>query len=89
MDAGVLYALASRGYKAGGVNSDSAVPGEQRIFDTESMWNYELGVKTRLLEDRIDLRAAVFLQDRDDVQTDQALVLPRRRQVPVELSFLP
>jgi outer membrane receptor protein involved in Fe transport len=75
-ESGVLYALASRGYKAGGVNSDSAVPVDQRTFDTESMWNYELGVKTRLLDDRIDLRAALFLQDRDDVQTDQALVLP-------------
>jgi len=73
---GLWYALASRGYKAGGVNSDSAVPDDQRRYDTESMWNYELGVKTRLLDDRIDLRAALFVQDRDDVQTDQALVLP-------------
>ena len=73
---GLWYALASRGYKAGGVNSDSAVPDDQRQFDTETMWNYELGVKTRLLDDRIDLRTALFFQDRDDVQTDQSLVLP-------------
>ena len=73
---GLWYALASRGYKAGGVNSDSAVPDDERTYDTESMWNYELGVKTRWLDDRIDLRAALFFQDRDDVQTDQALVVP-------------
>jgi len=73
---GLWYALASRGYRAGGVNSDSAVPDDQREFDTETMWNYELGVKTRVLDDRIDLRAALFFQDRDDVQTDQSLVLP-------------
>lgn len=73
---GLWYALASRGYKAGGVNSDSAVPDDQRRFDTESMWNYELGVKTRLADGRVDLRAALFFQDRDDVQTDQSLVLP-------------
>lgn len=73
---GLLYALASRGYKAGGVNSDSAVPDDQREFDTETMWNYELGVKTRALDNRIDMRAALFFQDRDDVQTDQSLVLP-------------
>ncbi len=73
---GLWYALASRGYRAGGVNSESAVPDDQREFDTETMWNYELGVKTRLLRDRIDLRAALFFQDRDDVQTDQSLVLP-------------
>jgi len=73
---GLLYALASRGYKAGGVNTDSAIPDSQREFATETMWNYELGIKTRLLKDRIELRAAVFLQDRNDVQTEQSLVQP-------------
>lgn len=73
---GLWYALASRGYKAGGVNSDSLIPDDQRAFDTETMWNYELGVKTRLLDGRLDLKAAVFFQDRDDVQTKQSLVEP-------------
>jgi len=72
----LLYALASRGYKAGGVNSDSTVPDAQREFATESLWNYELGLKGRFLDDRLDLRAAVFFQDRDDVQTQQSLVVP-------------
>jgi len=70
------YALASRGYKAGGVNSDSAVPDTQRQFDTETMWNYELGMKTSLWQDRVDVQATLFFQDRDDVQTDQSLVQP-------------
>ena len=72
----LLYALASRGYKAGGVNSDSVVPDEQREFATETLWNYELGLKRRFLNGRLDLRAAVFYQDRDDVQTQQSLVVP-------------
>ncbi|MDZ7790839.1 MAG: TonB-dependent receptor [Xanthomonadales bacterium] len=70
------YALASRGYKAGGVNSNSVIPDELREFATETMLNYELGVKTGLFEDRVDLRAALFFQDRDDVQTEQSLVEP-------------
>jgi len=70
------YALGSRGYKVGGINSDSAVPDDQREFDTETMWNYELGVKTSLWRDRLDLQATLFYQDRDDVQTDQSLVQP-------------
>ncbi|MFU8878647.1 MAG: TonB-dependent receptor, partial [Wenzhouxiangellaceae bacterium] len=73
---GLWYALASRGYKAGGVNSDSAIPDDQREFDTETMWNYELGVKSRYLQGRVELSAALFFQDRDDVQTGQSLVLP-------------
>ena len=73
---GLWYALASRGYKAGGVNSDSAVPDAQREFDTETMWNYELGVKTSLWNNRLNLQANLFFQDRDDVQTGQSLVQP-------------
>ncbi len=70
------YALASRGYKAGGVNADSAVAEELREFDTETLWNYELGAKTRLFGNRLNLRTAVFYQDRDRVQTEQSLVVP-------------
>ncbi len=72
----LLYALAARGYKAGGVNSDSAIPDAQREFATETLWNYELGLKTRLWQGRIDLRTALFFQDRDDIQTQQSLVVP-------------
>ncbi len=72
----LIYALASRGYKAGGVNSDSTVPGELREFSGETLWNYELGLKHRFLDGRLDLRAAVFYQDRNDVQTQQSLVVP-------------
>ena len=32
----LLYALASRGYKAGGVNSDTTVPDQQREFATRN-----------------------------------------------------
>jgi len=75
-EGGLWYASASRGYKAGGVNSDSDVPDDERTFDTETMWNYELGVKKSLWDNRLDLQTAIFFQDREDVQTDQSLVLP-------------
>ena len=76
-DAGhLLYGLVSRGYKAGGVNSDSIVPTEQREFGTETLLNYELGIKGRWLDGRLDARLALFYQDRDDVQTQQSLVVP-------------
>jgi outer membrane receptor protein involved in Fe transport len=73
---GQAYALISRGYKAGGINSDSTVPDAQREFATEILWNYELGFKTSFLDDQLDLRAALFFQDREDVQTQQSLVVP-------------
>ncbi|MCC5864435.1 MAG: TonB-dependent receptor [Wenzhouxiangella sp.] len=76
-DGRLFYGLISRGYKAGGVNSNSTVPLDLREFDTETLWNYELGSKGRLFDDRLELRAAVFWQDRRSLQTQQALLLPQ------------
>ncbi len=73
----LFYGLVSRGYKAGGVNSNAAVPEALREFETETLWNYELGTKGRLFGDRLDLRAALFWQDRKSLQTQQALLLPQ------------
>ena len=72
----LMYVLVSRGYKAGGVNSNSTVPLELREFQTETLWNYELGTKGRLVDDRLELRAALFWQDRQALQTQQAILLP-------------
>ena len=41
----MIYGLISRGYKAGGVNSQPSLDSKDREFDTELMWNYEAGVK--------------------------------------------
>jgi outer membrane receptor protein involved in Fe transport len=72
----LIYGLVSRGYKAGGVNSDSTVPVDQREFGSETLLNYEAGIKGRWLDGRLDARLALFYQDRDDVQTQQSLVVP-------------
>lgn len=68
------YGLVSRGYKAGGFNLDQSIPRDQREFDTETMINYELGVKHSLLDGTLQLQASVFLQDRRDIQTKQSIV---------------
>ncbi|MFK7731957.1 MAG: TonB-dependent receptor [Pseudomonadales bacterium] len=74
-DSGAFYyALISRGYKAGGFNLDQAVPVEQREFDTETMLNYELGVKQQYLDGALNLQLAVFYQDRNDIQSKQSIV---------------
>jgi outer membrane receptor protein involved in Fe transport len=84
----LLYGLLSRGYKAGGYNSALAskipdleqdgifVPPENLVFGPETMWNYELGVKGSFLDDSLTLSAALFYQDRDDMQVKQSIVIP-------------
>ena len=73
----MIYGLVSRGYKAGGVNSDSALAAEDREFDTELMWNFEAGMKGRWLDDRLQTQVAAFYQKRDDIQIKQSLVQSR------------
>ena len=62
------YVSVSRGFKSGGFNLSSD-PG--KAYDSEYTWNYELGVKSKLLQDRLILNAAVFYIDWTDMQVEQ------------------
>jgi len=75
-----VYALASRGYKAGGYNpelfgSELDILQDVRFYDTEFQWNYEIGYKGSAFNDRLTSQISVFYQDRDDVQVDNSLAL--------------
>ncbi len=80
----LLYVLASRGYKAGGVNGQiiSAALGNPEItpdtyfFDTESLWNYEIGLKGSWLANSLQAQLVVFYQDRSDAQAKQSIFNP-------------
>lgn len=74
------YGLISRGYKAGGNN----IPGPQDdegnglfplLYDTEAMWNYEIGLKSKLFNDKVSSNLSVFYQDRKDMQLKQSVVV--------------
>ncbi|MEZ0186469.1 MAG: TonB-dependent receptor [Candidatus Reddybacter sp.] len=78
----LVYGLVSRGYKAGGVNGEAvgraasngfapsviAFLNERLEFDTETLINYEIGLKGSYLDDSLQLRVAAFYMDRDDMQ---------------------
>ena len=75
-----VYGLISRGYKAGGFNpelsgidfSQLPVTEEAILFDTESMLNYELGIKGNWFDNRLQGLVALFFQDRKDIQSNQS-----------------
>ena len=81
-DTTMIYGLLSRGYKAGGVNGDAlgkaktqALPIsvlsfiEQRLeYDTETLLNWELGLKGSYWNDTLTTRLALFYMDRKDIQ---------------------
>ena len=64
----MLYGLVSRGYKVGGVNADSSLNADLREFDTEYLWNYEIGTKGNWLNNRLQSQIALFYQDRENAQ---------------------
>ena len=71
-----IYGLISRGYKAGGVNSDPGLEAADREFDTERMWNVETGIKGLWLDGAVQAQVSAFYQLRDDIQIKQSLVQP-------------
>ncbi len=77
-----LYATVSRGYKSGGfatfgydlngqdiTDEGAAPPGTTPLaFDPEEVDSYEIGAKMRLLDNRVQLNASLFLYDYVDLQ---------------------
>tara|TARA_R110002110_G_scaffold43803_3_gene135695 strand:- start:6811 stop:7917 length:1107 start_codon:yes stop_codon:yes gene_type:complete len=63
------YAKYSRGWKAGGFNGEAeSLDGFVDGYDPEEVDAWELGFKSRLLDDRLQLNAAVFYNDETDLQ---------------------
>lgn len=69
-----VYGVISKGYKAGGTsvgnntndNNSPFVVG----FDAETLWNYEFGMKTELLNNRLRLNASLFHLRWQDLQLE-------------------
>jgi outer membrane receptor protein involved in Fe transport len=62
-----IYVTLAKGYKAGGFNSIIEDENE-KTFDPESSWNYELGIKTNFLKNRFFINIAGFYIDWDNQQ---------------------
>ncbi|HSG90290.1 MAG TPA: TonB-dependent receptor [Pseudomonadales bacterium] len=73
----LLYGSVSRGYKAGGFNTDGSLDADLREYDSESVINYELGAKGRFDAGRGSARLALFWMDRQDQQVSTSLVRVR------------
>lgn len=65
----MTYLTIARGFKAGGFNLTA--PQGQETFGNETSWTYELGLKTTLLDDRVQANAAIFFVDWEDMQLSQ------------------
>ena len=68
-DTSTGFATLSRGYKAGGFNL-GLVPAGRREFGAESMWNIDIGVKTKSFDDRLHLGGTIFYSVRKNQQVE-------------------
>ncbi|MEM7747426.1 MAG: TonB-dependent receptor [Pseudomonadota bacterium] len=66
--------LAKRGYRAGGGASGSL--GTAFTYDPEFVWNYELALRSRWLDNRVQVNANVFQMDWTDMQVNQRVPSP-------------
>ena len=68
-DALNVYARYAEGWKSGGYNGESdSLAAFLMAYDPEEVSSYELGLKSRWLDDRLQLNAAVFRNDISDMQ---------------------
>lgn len=63
------FVSVTRGYKAGGVATDARLgASDPRSYDSETLWNYEIGLRSQALEKRLTNRVTAFWISRRDTQ---------------------
>ncbi len=67
----MAFASATLGYKSGGINNDARINiagGDPLSYDTETLWNYEFGLRGAALENRLQGSLTAFYTMRRDSQ---------------------
>jgi iron complex outermembrane receptor protein len=64
----LAYASVTRGFKSGGFNFNSANAAQG--FNPETLWSYEAGLKTRLLNNKLLANFSLFRYDYKDLQVN-------------------
>lgn len=70
-----VYGTISKGYKAGGISvgNNTNVDGQPAFnipFDEETLWNYEVGFKSELMDHRVRLNGSLFYLEWSDLQME-------------------
>ena len=62
-----VYATASSGYRVGGFNRGGLLA-NRSTYKSDTLWNYELGLKSSWLNDRLTANTSVYVLKWDDIQ---------------------
>ncbi|WP_250885575.1 TonB-dependent receptor [Shewanella jiangmenensis] len=76
-----LYGRIARGYKAGGFNMSLPTEfADKKEFSAETLYNYEVGLKSAFLDGNFDTNVALFFMDRKDQQVSASQQDPLKPQ---------
>lgn len=66
----LVFVSLTRGYKAGGINVDARInpDTDPLTYGTETLWNWEAGLRGHWLDRRLTGEVTAFLLERDDAQ---------------------
>ena len=68
----MTYVNVAQGYRSGGFNQLSMDP-QYYSYDAESLWSYEVGLKSLFLDKKLMINAAVYYMDITDMQVEEAV----------------
>ena len=70
----LLFASATRGFKSGGWNARGSAPSEVLPFGAETIWSYELGLKSDFFDRRVRLNLTAYYGDSQNLQVISGLL---------------
>ena len=63
----MYYATISKGYRSGGIHA-SAPDAYSKEYETETLWNYEIGAKNSFFDNKLTVNSSIFYMQIDDMQ---------------------
>ena len=69
----MVYASISKGYRTGGFNALAVTNPQYYTYDAETLWSYELGVKSAFFDNRLLVNSAIYYMDIKDMQVNEAV----------------
>lgn len=76
-DNNLLHSSISKGYKAGGVNTNGTLPKDKLDYGTEYLWNIEVGLNSAFLNDALNTRFSLFYANRKDQHLKSSITSTR------------
>jgi len=73
----LFYVTLAKGYKPGGVNADTRLNNTEKKYETETLWNIDLGLNSSHFNNKVTSRLNFFYGKRKDQQVKDSFVITR------------